>query len=395
MTRKTIRASTSEKERKIANLTAYATAGAMFMGTLGGAASASAAGPVLEGLEGLLEHVRLLRDDQAIPASDEKVSGEPGSPSAKTTIDGKQLPAPPQKFEGKIGKTTADSKPFWPATIAPRKSAPNVLLIITDDAGYGVPSTFGGVIPTPALDRIAENGLRYTNFHSTALSSPTRAALITGRNHHSVGYGVIAEQATGFPGYDSFITKDKATVGRILRDNGYATSWFGKNHNTPSFQASQVGPFDQWPTGMGFEYFYGFMGGDTNQWQPGNLVCNTTPIYPYEGNPNYNLTTAMADEAISYMNRMNALSPDKPFFIKYAPGGTHAPHHPTPEWIEKISKMHLFDEGWNKLRETIFANQKKLGVIPPGCKTDPLAKRSSERMGPTLRRRKEAVHPSG
>ena len=173
-----------------------------------------------------------------------------------------------------------------------------MLLIMTDDSGYGVPSTFGGVIPTPALDRIANNGLRYTNFHSTALCSPTRAALITGRNHHSVGYGVIAEQATGYPGYDSFITKDKATIGRILKDNGYATSWFGKNHNTPEFQASQAGPFDQWPIGMGFEYFYGFMGGDTNQWEPGNLVRNTTPIYPYLGKPGWNLMTAMADEAI-------------------------------------------------------------------------------------------------
>lgn len=238
-----------------------ATAGAMFIGSLGGATPASAAGPVLEGLEKLLDNARVLRNDQSVAGAEEKITGEPGSPSAKTTIDGKHLPAPLQKFEGKIEKTTADSKPYWPATIAPKKDAPNVLLIITDDAGFGISSTFGGVIPTPALDRIADSGLRYTNFHSTALCSPTRAAMITGRNHHSVGYGVISEQATGYPGYDSFITKDKATVGRILRDNGYSTAWFGKNHNTPSFQASQSGPFDQWPTGMGFEYFYGFMGG--------------------------------------------------------------------------------------------------------------------------------------
>ena len=253
----------------------------------------------------------------------------------------------------------------------PPKGAPNVLLIITDDAGYGVSSTFGGVIPTPALDRIANDGLRYTNFHSTALCSPTRAALITGRNHHSVGYGVIAEQATGYPGYDSVITKDKATIGRILTGNGYHTAWFGKNHNTPEYQSSQAGPFDQWPTGMGFEYFYGFMGGDTNQWEPGNLVRNTTPIYPYEGKPGWNLMTAMADDAIDYMNRMNTLSPDTPFFVKFAPGATHAPHHPTPEWIKKISDMHLFDEGWNKLRDQIFANQKRLGVIPQTAKLTP------------------------
>ena len=144
------------------------------------------------------------------------------------------------------------------------------------------PSTFGGVIPTPALDRIAKAGLRYTQFHSTALCSPTRAALITGRNHHSAGFGVVSEQSTGFPGYNSIIPKDKATIGRILKDNGYATSWFGKDHNTPTFQASQVGPFDQWPIGMGFEYFYGFVGGDTSQWQP-NLFRNTTAIYPYVG----------------------------------------------------------------------------------------------------------------
>jgi arylsulfatase len=249
-----------------------------------------------------------------------------------------------------------------------------VLLIITDDAGFGVPGTFGGVIPTPALDRIANNGLRYTQFHSTALCSPTRAALITGRNHHSVGFGVIGEQATGYPGYDSFITKDKATIGRILKDNGYRTAWFGKNHNTPEFQASQAGPFDQWPTGMGFEYFYGFMGGDTNQWEPGNLVRNTTPIYPYLGKPGWNLNTAMADEAIDYINRINALSPDQPFFIKYAPGATHAPHHPTPEWIKKVSDMHLFDKGWNALRDQIFANQKKLGVIPKDAKLTPWPK---------------------
>jgi len=304
----------------------------------------------------------------------QQTTGVPGSPSATTTITGEQIPAPPQKFGGRIDRDAFKSKPYWPARVAPPKGAPNVLLIITDDVGFGAPSTFGGVIPTPALDRIAGNGLRYTNFHSTALCSPTRAALITGRNHHSAGFGVISEQATGYPGYDSIITRDKATIGRIMKDNGYRTSWFGKNHNTPAFQASQDGPFDQWPTGMGFEYFYGFMGGDTNQWQPANLVRNTTPIYPFEGNPGYNLTTAMADDAIAYLQRLNALSPDQPFFVKYAPGGTHAPHHPTPEWIKKISDMHLFDKGWNALREQIFANQKKLGVIPQDAKLTPWPK---------------------
>lgn len=297
-------------------------------------------------------------------------SGPPGSPSSTITIPGNQLPAPPQKFDGIIKDTAQQSKPYWPARIVPPKGAPNILLIMTDDSGFGVPSTFGGVIPTPALDRIAEAGLRYTNFNSTSLCSPTRAALITGRNHHSVGFGVIAEQATGFPGYDSFIPKDKATIGTILKDHGYRTSWFGKDHNTPAFQASQDGPFDQWPIGMGFDYFYGFVGGDANQWEP-NLFRNTTQIYPFLGKPGWNLTTAMADDAIDYMNRINALDPDQPFFLYYVPGGTHAPHHPTPEWIEKISKMHLFDKGWNALREQIFANQKKLGVIPADAKLTP------------------------
>jgi arylsulfatase len=302
------------------------------------------------------------------------VTGVPGSPSATTTIPGDRLPAPPGKFGGRIESTAATSKPYWQPRVVPPKGAPNVLLIMTDDSGYGVPSTFGGVIPTPALDRIAQSGLRYTNFHSTALCSPTRAALITGRNHHSAGFGVISEQATGFPGYDSIITKDKATIGRILKENGYRTSWFGKNHNTPSFQASSIGPFDQWPTGMGFEYFYGFMGGDTNQWEPANLARNTTYIYPFKDDPNFNLTTAMADDAIAYMNQVNTLTPDQPFFVYYVPGGTHAPHHPTPEWIKKIGDMHLFDPGWNKLRETIFENQKRLGVIPKDAKLTPWPK---------------------
>ncbi|MCJ7795925.1 MAG: sulfatase-like hydrolase/transferase, partial [Thermoleophilia bacterium] len=303
----------------------------------------------------------------------QQAAAPPGSPAATTTIDGKQLPPPPPKFGGKIGRNAAQSTPYWSPRVEPPKGAPNVLLIITDDTGYGTPTTFGGVIPTPALDRVAANGLRYTNFHSTALCSPTRAALITGRNHHSVGFGQISEMATGFPGYDSIITRDKATIGRILKDNGYRTSWFGKEHNTPAFQASQDGPFDQWPVGMGFEYFYGFIGGDANQWEP-NLFRNTTQIYPFVGKPGWNLTTAMADDAIAYMNRINALSPEQPFLIKYAPGGVHAPHHPTPEWIEKISKLHLFDQGWNKLREQIFENQKKQGVIPANAKLTPWPK---------------------
>ncbi len=305
-----------------------------------------------------------------VPVLAQKINGVPGSPSSTMTISGEQLPPPSTKFGGEINRSVKDSKPFWPSRVVPPKGAPNVLLIMTDDSGFGVTSTFGGVIPTPALDRIAQNGLRYTNFNSTALCSPTRAALITGRNHHSVGFGVISEQSTGYPGYNSIIPREKATIGKILKDNGYSTSWFGKDHNTTAFQASQAGPFEQWPTGMGFDYFYGFVGGDTSQWQP-NLFRNTSPIYPYVGKSKWNLTTAQADDAIQYMNRVNAVAPDQPFFIYYVPGGTHAPHHPTPEWIEKIHNMHLFDKGWNELRQTIIENQKKLGVIPQNAKLTP------------------------
>jgi arylsulfatase len=218
----------------------------------------------------------------SMPLMAQQVTGELGSPSASTTIPGDRLPASDPKFGGVIENDALQSTAWWAPRIVPPKEAPNVLLIITDDAGFGVPSTFGGVIPTPTLDRVAEMGLRYTNIHSTALCSPTRAALITGRNHHSAGFGVISEQSTGYPGYNSIIPEDKATIGRILLDNGYATAWFGKDHNTPAFAASMAGPFDQWPTGMGFEYFYGFVGGDANQWQP-NLFRNTTQIYPFEG----------------------------------------------------------------------------------------------------------------
>lgn len=295
----------------------------------------------------------------------QETTGTPGSPSATTTTGGKQLPLPDPKFGGEIKIKASESKPWWAPRVVPPKGAPNVLLIMTDDCGFGAPGTFGGVVPTPALDRVAKTGLRYTNFHSTALCSPTRAALITGRNHHVAGFGVVGELTTGFPGYDSVIVKANGTIGTILKDNGYATSWFGKEHNTPSYQATAAGPFDQWPVGMGFEYFYGFVGGDASQWQP-NLFRNTTPIYPFEGKPpgTWNLTTAMSDEAIQYMRDIKTVAPEKPFLVYYVPGGTHAPHHPTEEWIKKISDMKLFDGGWNKLRETIFANQKKLGIMP-------------------------------
>ena len=305
----------------------------------------------------------------AASAKAQQVTGTPGSASATTTIDGKQLPPPPPKFGGVIKESAKDSTPWWPPRIVPPKGAPNVLLIMTDDQGYGVSGTFGGVIPTPALDRIAQAGLRYTQFHSTALCSPTRAALITGRNHHSVGFGVIGELSTGYPGYDSVIGQESATIGEILKENGYATSWFGKNHNTPGFQySSTAGPFEQWPSGMGFQYFYGFMGGETDQWQP-YLFRDHTQVFPWVGKKDYNLTTDMADDAIRYMNDLNAAAPDKPFFLYYVPGGSHSPHQPKQEWVDKFKGK--FDMGYEKMREEIFANQKRLGVIPAGAQLTP------------------------
>ena len=305
--------------------------------------------------------------------SAQQVNGVLGSPSATTTISGAQLPPPDPKFGGVIKEKASESKQWWAPRVVPPKGAPNVLLIMTDDSGFGAPGTFGGVVPTPAMDRIAKSGLRYTNFHSTSLCSPSRAALITGRNHHVAGFGVVGEIATGFPGYDSVIRKENGTIGAILKENGYATSWFGKNHNTPFYEATPAGPFNQWPEGMGFEYFYGFVGGDTSQWQP-NLFRNTTPIFPFQGNPGWNLTTAMADDAIQYMTQLKEIAPDKPFLVYYVPGGTHSPHHPTPEWIKKIGDMHLFDGGWNKVRETIFANQKRLGIMPANAQLTPWPK---------------------
>ena len=304
----------------------------------------------------------------AAPAAAQTIHGTPGSPDATVTIDGRQIPPPPMKFGGVIKESALDSKQYWPPRVVPPKGAPNILLIMTDDQGYGVSGTFGGVVATPALDRVARAGLRYTHFHSTALCSPTRAALITGRNHHSVGSGVIGELSTGYPGYDSVIGVENASIGTILRDNGFATSWFGKNHNTPTYQVSAAGPYDQWPSGMGFEYFYGFMGGETDQWTP-YLFRDHTQIFPYVGRSDYNLITDMADEAIKHVRDLNAAAPDKPFFLYYVPGGTHSPHQPKKEWIDKFKGK--FDIGYEKLREQIFANQKRLGVIPANTALTP------------------------
>jgi arylsulfatase len=280
------------------------------------------------------------------------------------------LPRPQTPFQGKIGRTAKESTPDFPKGIEAPKGAPNVLLILTDDVGFGASSTFGGPIPTPTFDKLASRGLRYNMFHTTALCSPTRAALVTGRNHHTCATGVITEFGTGFPGYNSVMPKSCGTVAEILKQNGWNTSWYGKNHNVPDWQSSQAGPFDLWPTGLGFEYFYGFIGGDTDQWHPA-IFDGTKPIEaPHD--PNYHLDADLADRAVAWIRQQNSLAPDKPFFAYYSPGLTHAPHHAPKEWIAKFKGQ--FDQGWDKVREETLDRQLKAGVVPAGTKLTPRPK---------------------
>jgi len=283
------------------------------------------------------------------------------------------IPDPPYR-----GLTTYDAKDpdckFPPIDqLRPPKGAPNVLVILLDDAGYGSASAFGGPCQTPTAEKLAAGGLKYNRFHTTALCAPTRQALLTGRNHHSVGMGCITELATGAPGYNSVLPNTCAPLARTLKLNGYSTAQFGKCHEVPVWQASPVGPFDAWPTGGGgFEYFYGFIGGEANQWYP-TLYEGTTPIEvektPEEG---YHLMEDMTDKAIAWVAQQKALAPDKPFFIYFAPGATHAPHHVPKEWADKYKGK--FDKGWDRLREETFARQKKLGVIPSDCQLTPRPK---------------------
>ena len=275
------------------------------------------------------------------------------------------LPRPAQPFGGKIGRTPKDSTPDFPKGVEAPKGAPNILVILTDDVGFGASSTFGGPIPTPTMDRLAKNGLRYNTFHTTALCSPTRAALLSGRNHHTASTGVIMELATGFPGYNSLMSKSCGTFAEILKQNGYNTSWYGKNHNVPDWMTSQAGPFDLWPTGLGFEYFYGFIGGDTSQWNPA-LFEGTKPIEPPHDAKNFFFDNAMADHCIDWIRMQHATAPNKPFLAYYATGTAHAPHHAPPEWIAKFKGR--FDQGWDKVREETLARQKALGIIPADAK---------------------------
>jgi len=277
-------------------------------------------------------------------------------------------PPTDQPFKGKIGLTYKDSIPSFPAIKLPPTGAPNVFLVLLDDVGFGNPSTFGGPIQTPTLDRLAKSGLRYNSFHVTALCSPTRAALLTGRNHHNAGTGMVMEIASGYPGYDEVMPKSTATIAEILRLNGYSTAAFGKWHQVPMWESSVAGPFDHWATGMGFEYFYGFVGGMTQQYSP-NLYENTTPIEPYFNNKNYYLTTDMADKAITWIRYQHSVAPQKPFFVYFAPGAAHAPHQVPREWSDKYKGK--FDQGWNVYRQETFERQKKLGVIPRDAKLTP------------------------
>ncbi|OPZ31313.1 MAG: Arylsulfatase [Lentisphaerae bacterium ADurb.BinA184] len=290
-----------------------------------------------------------------------------------------------------VGLTAYDAKgpdaSFPPIeSLRPPKGAPNVLIVLIDDAGFGSSSAFGGPCQTPTFERLAANGLRYSRFHTTALCSPTRQALLTGRNHHSVGMGCITELATSAPGYTSIRPRSKAPLAMTLKLNGYATAQFGKCHEVPVWQTSPMGPFDAWPTGGGgFEYFYGFLGGETNQYDPA-LYEGTIPTDPPRtAEEGYHFTEDMTDKAIAWVRQQKALMPDKPFFMYFAPGATHAPHHVPPEWTDTYKGK--FDQGWDRLREETFARQKKLGVVPPDAE---LTKRPKEipawdEMDPKLR----------
>src|SRR5215467_187802 len=278
------------------------------------------------------------------------------------------LPAPAPQFGGVIGRTAKESTADFPQAVTAPKGAPNVLLIMTDDTGFGAASTFGGPIPTPSLDRVAQRGLRYNQFHTTALCSPTRAALLTGRNHQSVGMGNITEFATGYPGYTSIMPKSAGTIGNILVNNGYNTAWFGKHHLVPEWMQGPGGPYDQWAGGLGFEYFYGFLGGDTDQFHPA-LFENTTPVLPPVGDPNYILIRDLADRSINWIRTQHAAAPDKPFLLYLAPGNSHAPHHASKDWIAKFRGQ--FDQGWDKVREETLARQIRLGIVPPGTVLTP------------------------
>lgn len=276
-----------------------------------------------------------------------------------TNVSAQNYTQQQQPFKGVIGKTLATSKASWTIPVKPPRGAPNVIWILLDDVGYGASSTFGGVIRTPYFDTLASKGLRYTNFHTTGICAPSRAALLTGRNHHFVHMGGFAHitLAAGFPGYDGRIPSDKGTIAEILRETGYNTFGVGKFGITPDEDGTDAGPFDRWPLGKGFDHFFGFLGSQTDQYKP-DLVEDNEHIKPDGRHLNEQIT----DKAISYLTRQQRVAPDKPFFLYYSPGATHAPHQVAKEWSDQYKGK--FDEGWDAFREKVFANQKKMGIIP-------------------------------
>lgn len=291
-----------------------------------------------------------------------------GAATAQTAPTGRDvLPVPDLAFNGRIAETTGQSLPDWPSKVRAPAGAPNILLVMTDDVGFAAASTFGGPIPTPHLDRLADRGLIFNRFHTTAICSPSRAALLTGRNAHRVGTGNLVDSATGFPGYNGIIPQSAATVARILQLNGYSTAMFGKHHNVPADQQSAAGPFTQWPTGLGFDYFYGFIGGDVHQWSP-RLYRGTTLVDERERKGEL-VDKRLADDAITWIHNQKAAVPDKPFLVYMAPGSLHAPHHATSEWIDRFRGQ--FDKGWDVLRAQSFARQRRLGVIPRDARLTP------------------------
>lgn len=295
-----------------------------------------------------------------------------GDAGAGQGRNGSELPLPAAPFKGHIGTTYKDSTPDFPLPLHAPKGAPNVLLVLLDDIGFAGTGTFGGNIETPQLDKLADSGLRFNRFHTTALCSPTRSALLTGRNHHEVGNGMITELSEGYPGYNSMWGRDSASIAEVLKGHGYNTAAFGKWHNAPDWETSPAGPFDRWPTGKGFEYFYGFFGGESSQWEP-QLYQNTTPVEPpTTPEQGYHMTTDLADRAINYVQTHASVAPDKPWFVYWAPGAAHAPHHAPKAYIDKYKGK--FDGGWDAYRVAAFEKQKQLGVIPADAKLTPRPK---------------------
>jgi arylsulfatase len=309
----------------------------------------------------------------ALPSPGVASAGTPqNSAPVGTTVPppepAQSLPRPDFRFKGQVGRTYQDSDPpTFPDVLRPPKGAPNVLLILLDDVGFGQFSVFGGGVPSPNMEKLATQGLRYSRFHTTALCSPSRAALLTGRDHHVAGTGVITELATGYDGYTGIIPKSAGTVAEILKQNGYATAWIGKNHNTPAWETSEVGPFDHWPSGLGFEYFYGFNSGDTSQFEP--VLFENHNRMPRSTDRNYHISHDLADHAIAWMQREKEIDPTRPFLLYVAPSATHSPHMAPKEWIDKFKGR--FDMGWDRYRELTIERQKKLGVIPRDTKLTP------------------------